>query len=170
MGNISVSLPSDGDTIDVADYNTPITTIVNEFNGNMDNSNLSASAAIAGSKLADSAITTAKVADSAITPAKMLGVDLFAVTTAQSGTSPTAGSGQFYMIAASVTGTFASNALDINFPTAFPNGLSTVVITNGDNNTGEGISVNNGSTSKTGFRAQCGTNGSKRVNYIAIGF
>lgn len=52
MANISVSLPSDGDTIDVADYNTPITTIVNEINGNLDNSNISASAAIAVSKLA----------------------------------------------------------------------------------------------------------------------
>jgi len=64
MSNISVSLPSDGDTIDVADYNTPITTIVNEFNGNIDNSNLSASAAIAGSKLADGAITNAKLSTS----------------------------------------------------------------------------------------------------------
>jgi hypothetical protein len=29
MGTVSVSLPSDGTTADVADYNTPITTIVN---------------------------------------------------------------------------------------------------------------------------------------------
>lgn len=56
MANISVSLPSDGDTIDVADYNTPITTIVNEINGGLDNSNISASAAIDGSKIASSSI------------------------------------------------------------------------------------------------------------------
>lgn len=61
MANISVSLPSDGDTIDVADYNTPITTIVNEINGNLDNSNIAAAAAIAGTKLADNSIASTKI-------------------------------------------------------------------------------------------------------------
>lgn len=65
MANISVSLPSDGETIDVADYNTPITTIVNDYNGNIDNSNIAAAAAIAGSKLADGGITSAKLATGA---------------------------------------------------------------------------------------------------------
>lgn len=55
MGTISVSLPSDGTTADVADYNTPITTIVNAINGNLDNDNISESAAIALSKLAQTA-------------------------------------------------------------------------------------------------------------------
>lgn len=68
MGTISVSLPSDGTTADVADYNTPVTTIVNEFNGNIDNANIKTGAAIATSKLADDAgITGAKLATSAIT-------------------------------------------------------------------------------------------------------
>lgn len=72
MANISVSLPSDGTTADVSDYNTPITTIVNEFNGNIDNSNIKSGAAIATAKLADDAgVTTAKIADSAITSAKV---------------------------------------------------------------------------------------------------
>lgn len=71
MANISVSLPSDGETIDAADYNTPINTIVNEINGNLDNSNIDAAAAIAGTKLADSAITTAKINDASITNAKL---------------------------------------------------------------------------------------------------
>lgn len=61
MGNISVSLPSDGETIDAADYNTPINTIVNEINGELDNSNIASDAAIAGSKLADASITNAKL-------------------------------------------------------------------------------------------------------------
>jgi len=65
MANVSVSLPSDGDTIDVADYNTPITTIVNDYNGNIDNSNIAAAAAIAGSKLADGAIPFGKLATGA---------------------------------------------------------------------------------------------------------
>ncbi len=65
MGTISVSLPADGTTAEVADYNTPITTIVNEFNGNIDNSNLAAAAAIAGSKIADGAITPNKLSTGA---------------------------------------------------------------------------------------------------------
>lgn len=61
MGTISVSLPSDGTTIDAADVNTPFNTIVNEINGNIDNANIKTAAAIAGSKLAaDSIDVTAK--------------------------------------------------------------------------------------------------------------
>jgi hypothetical protein len=56
LGTISVTLPTDGTTADVADYNTPITTIVNEINGNIDNANIKSGAAISGSKLADSSI------------------------------------------------------------------------------------------------------------------
>lgn len=55
MATISVSLPSDGSTADVADYNTPITTIVNEINGNLDNANIKTGAAIATAKLATDA-------------------------------------------------------------------------------------------------------------------
>ncbi len=66
MGTVSVSLPADGTGADVSDYNTPITTIVNEINGSLDNSNIASGAAIAGSKLADSAITAEKIATSAI--------------------------------------------------------------------------------------------------------
>jgi len=61
MANISVSLPSDGETIDAADYNTPITTIVSEINGNLDNSNIASGAAIAGSKLANTSVTDSKI-------------------------------------------------------------------------------------------------------------
>lgn len=56
MSTVSVSLPSDGTTADVTDYNTPINTIVNEINGNLDNDNIKASAGISGSKLANSSI------------------------------------------------------------------------------------------------------------------
>lgn len=56
MATINVTLPSDGTTADVADYNTPITTIVNEINGNLDNANIKSAAAISGSKLADNSI------------------------------------------------------------------------------------------------------------------
>lgn len=57
MGTISVSLPSDGTTADVADYNSPVNIIVDEINGGLDNDNISASAAIAGTKLATDSVT-----------------------------------------------------------------------------------------------------------------
>lgn len=72
MGQVNVSLPSDGSTADVSDYNTPITSIVDEINGNLDNSNIDAAAAIAGSKLASGGVGTTQLADSAVTPAKIL--------------------------------------------------------------------------------------------------
>lgn len=72
MATISVSLPSDGTAADVSDYNTPITTIVNEVNGNLDNANIKSGAAIATSKLADDAgITTAKIAADSVTATKI---------------------------------------------------------------------------------------------------
>jgi hypothetical protein len=61
MAVISVSLPADGETADVSDYNTPITTITNEFNGNIDNANIKSGAAIDGSKLADDSIAAGKI-------------------------------------------------------------------------------------------------------------
>ena len=56
MSLISISGPSDGQTIDAADVNTPLNTIANEINGNLDNANIKTGAAITGSKLADNSI------------------------------------------------------------------------------------------------------------------
>lgn len=61
MGTISVTLPSDGQTIDASDINTPINTILAEFNGNIDNDNVKSGANISGTKLADTTITNAKM-------------------------------------------------------------------------------------------------------------
>lgn len=62
MGLISVSLPADGSTADVSDYNVPITTIVTLVNGQIDNANIASGAAIDGSKLANGAITPNRLA------------------------------------------------------------------------------------------------------------
>jgi hypothetical protein len=62
MATVTVSLPSDGDTIDAADYNTPITTVVNEFNGNIDSTNIKAggvtNAALAAESVSNSKLNT----------------------------------------------------------------------------------------------------------------
>lgn len=60
MGIISVTLPSDGTTADVADYNTPINTIVTAINGNLDSTNL-ADNAVSTSKLANANVTMPKI-------------------------------------------------------------------------------------------------------------
>lgn len=67
MGTVSITLPSDGTTAEVTDYNSPLTTIKDEINGNLDNDNIKAAAGIAGSKLADGGVTTAKLAANAAT-------------------------------------------------------------------------------------------------------
>lgn len=50
MGTVSTTLPSDGQTIDASDVNTPINAIITEINGNIETTNL-----------ADDAVTAAKV-------------------------------------------------------------------------------------------------------------
>lgn len=65
MAEVNISLPADGQTADVADYNTPLNTLVNDYNGNIDNSNIATAAAIAGSKLADDSVTPNKLSTGA---------------------------------------------------------------------------------------------------------
>ena len=59
MGLINYSSIEDGTTIDAADVNTPLTTIYNDYNGNINSNNL-----------ADNAVTTAKIGDDAVTADK----------------------------------------------------------------------------------------------------
>lgn len=128
MSTISVSLPTDGTAADVADYNTPITTIVNAINGGLDNTNIATGAAIATSKLADDAgITTAKVANGSITPNKL---DLDPSQT-QRNTSSTTTSTSF-------TSTLADGLTDSVTVTVGANGLALVsifgILSNSGNN------------------------------------
>lgn len=60
MAQISPDLSGivDGAVADAADFTTPINTIINEINGNLDNSNIKSGANIAWSKLASSAWTS----------------------------------------------------------------------------------------------------------------
>lgn len=59
MGLITpdVSGIADGGVADASDVLTPINTITNEINGNLDNSNIAASAGISGSKIAANSVT-----------------------------------------------------------------------------------------------------------------
>lgn len=125
MGTISVSLPSDGQTADAADYNTPVTTIVNAINGGLDNANIASGAAIATSKLADDAgVTTAKIANDAVTDAKLV---YGKVRSRQGGSATnwsTVGTTTYDYSATNTfiqCGTILSNASPktITFPTAF---------------------------------------------------
>lgn len=75
MSLINYTPPADGETADAADVVTPLNTIYNEFNGNIDNSNIKAGAAISTSKLADDVVTTPKILDDAVTAPKVSGLD-----------------------------------------------------------------------------------------------
>lgn len=61
MGTISTTLPSDGQTIDASDVNTPFNAILAGVNGNLDDDNIKTGANISGAKLADTSITNAKM-------------------------------------------------------------------------------------------------------------
>ena len=65
MGLINYSSIEDGTGIDAADVNTPLTTIYNDYNGNIDSNNLAANA-VTTVKITDANVTHAKVADNAI--------------------------------------------------------------------------------------------------------
>ena len=52
MGTVSLTLPSDGQTIDASDVNNPLNTLAAEINGQLDNSNIKTGAAIDRSKIA----------------------------------------------------------------------------------------------------------------------
>jgi hypothetical protein len=77
MALISFSPVQDGTSPQASQVNTPLTTIYDEFNGN-----------ITAVNLANNAVTTAKVADGAITPNKQaMGAQYAEVTTSQSVTN-----------------------------------------------------------------------------------
>lgn len=60
-----------GDILSVTDLNIINTIIYNEFNGNIDNSNIKAGANIDAAKLLDASITSAKLLSSSITDGKL---------------------------------------------------------------------------------------------------
>lgn len=62
---------SAGAVVRASDHNTQGALIAAVLNGGIDNNNISPTAAIAGSKLADGAITTAKLEDASVTNAKL---------------------------------------------------------------------------------------------------
>lgn len=127
--------------------------------------------AVTADKITDGTITTAKLADGSVTPAKMTGVDLYGVLSSVfGGTTPVAGTGQFYMQAGtSVITTDGSGNGNIGFGAAFPNGVVTVTLSDGDGISDIGL---RGSTvSLTGFGIQSNAPSQlKRINYMAIGW
>jgi len=88
MSIITVTQPSDGTTIDAADVNDQVNTILQDYNGNIDSDNLATSAVIAA-KIASNSVETAKIKDANVTAGKLatsaIFLDHVAVTTSQTG-------------------------------------------------------------------------------------
>lgn len=127
MANITVSLPSDGDTIDAADYNTPINTIVNEFNGNIDSTNLAANS-VGASEIIDASITNAKLS----TTAGEIGGEWLAYTSTVTGFSGTPTKvtkyslcGKRCTIYAAISGTSNATTFTFSLPFATVNTFDT---------------------------------------------
>jgi len=98
---------------------------------------------------------------------------------AQSGTLPATTAPNFQVQGGStVVNTNGSGGITINFPTAFPAGLLTVIAGVGDNAGSMGqVQLLHSFVSKTGFSANCFTVAGAaivslgvRINWIAIGF
>lgn len=66
MTRISPKQSADGETIDAADINDPVNTITDDYNGNIDNSNIDANAAIDGSKLASGSVGQNELGDDSV--------------------------------------------------------------------------------------------------------
>lgn len=120
--------------------------------------------------IADDAITTVKIADNNVTPDKMLGIDLFGRTGALTGSAPSAGTGQFYIQTGSTVSTGGAQEHAIVFPTPFPNGVISVVASQGDFTITGGGPIAVRSVSASQFSVIYPSGGTVRTNWIAIGF
>jgi hypothetical protein len=128
MTLVNPPLPTDGTTADAADIATPIQEMANAINGNLEDENIKAGAAIATSKLAnDAGITTAKLADDAVTAAKMLyglvrgrqgsTTGDNAWTTAGANNTDTSAKNTFIQVGSSTSSN--AGAVTVTFPNAF---------------------------------------------------
>jgi len=120
----------------------------------------------------DDTITGLKMVDNTVTPDKMLGIDVFGRTTALAGSVPAAGSGQFYLQAGSSIVTLALGGAIITFPTAFPNGLVSVVVCQGaaTQTYQYAFLTSNATASQFDVHTIATASGTCRINWIAIGF
>lgn len=137
--------------------------------------------AVTSAKILDSAVTSAKVLDGTIAPAdlSLAYTQMFAVGSALAGSAPAPSpTALTYKIQAGtlVFTTDAAGNWTFTFPTAFPNGLLSVVVSNGDTTITDAIANTVGGTaSGTTIRMEHGNGaainaGLVRVNWIAIGW
>jgi hypothetical protein len=192
MTTISVTLPSDGTTADVADVNTPITTIVNVINGGLDNANIAASAGIDGTKLADGAITSAKVATgmpvqivSAVFTSVATGTTLIPVDN----TIPQITEGDEYMtititpksatnilvfsVNAFLSSSIANSLVVSLFQTATANSIATIATYQSVGGSFMSVPLTHtmaaGTTSATTFRVRCGQQVAGTMTFNGVG-
>lgn len=84
MGLVSITQINNGDDANDVLFNSRISAIVNELNGNIDQDNL-ATSAVATAKIADSAVSTVKIAANAVTAAKIETQQAFIAPTLSNG-------------------------------------------------------------------------------------
>lgn len=161
MGTVTVPVIAAG-VAKRAEVIAAITAVANEFNGNIDNTNIKTGAAIDGAKLAAASVT----------PAQLSAIKLSGVGGSYTSAPSAPGiNGAFLMQAGTDVVTFASNSAVVTLATPFPNGILMAVAVQGDNSAGTGVGFNVATTStKAGIALNCASNGIIRVNWIAIGW
>lgn len=108
-----------------------------------------------------------------ITSNVMLGVDVWSYSSAEVGSPPTAGSGQFYLQAGTnVVAVDGNGNGSFNYPTSFPNGVISVVVSDGDTNIGaiSAATIHNFMTASLCEIHSSKVSGNVRISWIAIGF
>lgn len=160
-----------------ATYTTPILTtptITDFTNATHNHQNATGAGTLNGATAIQPAtITGDRLVADTVTPDKMLGVDVWNYSNAIVGSPPAAGSGQFYLQAGTdVVTTDGNGNGSFNYPTAFPNGVLSVIVCDGDTSSGaKTATVIQGSMTKSLCEIHSTIlAGSARIDWIAIGF
>jgi len=151
MSLISYTPISDGTTSAATQVNTPLSTIFNDYNGNITDANIASAAAINLNKLG---ITVSSQANAGTAGGTMYYINL----------------GGIKLLWMTITVASATTTYGVTFPTSFFSSIQSVVqgvAGNGGTTTGQYI-VTTG-TSSTGFSWYSGTNPSSGTSFFVVG-
>ena len=168
MGTISVTVPNDGETIDASDVSTPINTIVNAINGNLDSNNIAASG-VATANIADDAVTAAKMLNGLVKHRQGGATGDASWDTQGTSNTDTSAKNVFIQVGSNV----ASGGVDkvVTFPVAF--NQVPIVIATTSSATSRNVFTSVIATTTTTFTVRqlddTGTTGSEDFNWVAIG-
>jgi predicted secreted protein len=151
MSLVSFTPISDGTTSAATQVNTPLTTIFNDYNGNITDANIASAARINLNKLG---ITISSQANAGTAGGTMYYINL----------------GGIKLLWVSITGASAATTYGVTLPTSFFTTIQSVVQgVNGSSGTTTGQYIVTATTSSTGFSWYSGTNPQSGTSFFVIG-